>query len=66
MKNLMFLFLCLSICVQAAELRGRVVAVSDGDTVTVLDAERQQHKVRLAGIDLKLLADGCIQLGFDC
>ena len=51
MKNLLFLFLCLSICVQAAELRGRVVAVSDGDTVTVLDAERHQHKVRLAGID---------------
>ena len=25
--------------------------VSDGDTVTVLDAERHQHKVRLAGID---------------
>ena len=51
MKNLLFLFLCLSICVQAADLRGRVVAVSDGDTVTVLDAERHQYKVRLAGID---------------
>jgi len=25
--------------------------VSDGDTVTVLDAERHQYKVRLAGID---------------
>ncbi len=25
--------------------------VADGDTVTVLDAERHQHKVRLAGID---------------
>ena len=30
---------------------GRVVAVADGDTLTVLDAENQQHKVRLAGID---------------
>lgn len=30
---------------------GRVVNVSDGDTVTVLDAGKQQHKVRLAGID---------------
>ena len=28
-----------------------MVAVSDGDTVTVLDAERRQYKVRLAGID---------------
>ena len=51
MKNLLFIVLCLATCVQAADLRGRVVAVSDGDTVTVLDAERHQHKVRLAGID---------------
>ena len=28
-----------------------MVAVSDGDTVTVLDADRLQYKVRLAGID---------------
>ena len=51
MKNLLFIVLCLATCVQAADLRGRVVAVSDGDTVTVLDAERRQYKVRLAGID---------------
>lgn len=35
----------------AAELAGRVVAVSDGDTITVLDAGRKPHKVRLSGID---------------
>lgn len=35
----------------ANELLGRVVGVSDGDTITVLDAKDQQHKVRLAGID---------------
>lgn len=35
----------------AAELRGTVVSVSDGDTITVLDHERVQHRVRLAGID---------------
>ena len=40
MKNLLFLLLCLATCVQAVELRGKVVGVSDGDTVTVLDAER--------------------------
>ncbi|WP_458232299.1 thermonuclease family protein [Roseateles sp. P5_E8] len=28
-----------------------MVAVSDGDTITVLDANHQQHRVRLAGID---------------
>ena len=37
--------------VDAATLDGRVVGVSDGDTVTVLDADRQQHKIRLGGID---------------
>ncbi len=35
----------------ADELRGRVVKVTDGDTVTVLDAQRQQHVIRLSGID---------------
>ena len=30
MKNLLFIFLCLATCVQAADLRGRVVAFSDG------------------------------------
>jgi endonuclease YncB( thermonuclease family) len=35
----------------AAELSGVVVGLADGDTVTVLDATQQQHKVRLAGID---------------
>lgn len=28
-----------------------VIAVSDGDTVTVLDAVKAQHKIRLSGID---------------
>jgi endonuclease YncB( thermonuclease family) len=32
-------------------LMGRVVAVADGDTVTVLDANKQQHRIRLIGID---------------
>lgn len=33
------------------QVLGRVVGVSDGDTITVLDAANQQHKVRLEGID---------------
>ena len=32
-------------------LTGRVVGVADGDTVTILDADHQQHRVRLQGID---------------
>jgi len=35
----------------ASEVRGVVVGVADGDTITVLDGDRKQHKVRLAGID---------------
>jgi len=47
-----FVFLLLLACsVQAETLTGRVVGIADGDTVTLLDANRQQHKIRLAGID---------------
>ncbi|MDP3137336.1 MAG: thermonuclease family protein [Burkholderiaceae bacterium] len=35
----------------ADQVQGRVVGVADGDTVTVLDDRKVQHKVRLAGID---------------
>lgn len=35
----------------AAEVRGRVVRVADGDTITVLDAANAQHKIRFHGID---------------
>ena len=35
----------------AGSLHGQVVGVSDGDTVTVLDANKRPNKIRLAGID---------------
>ena len=35
----------------AANIDGIVVGVADGDTVTVLDADKVQHKIRLSGID---------------
>lgn len=31
----------------------KVVGITDGDTVTVLDAFKVQHKIRLSGIDEK-------------
>ena len=34
-----------------ANFTGKVVGIADGDTVTVLDAAKVQHKVRLTGID---------------
>lgn len=42
--------LCLSLA-HAETLTGQVVKIADGDTVTVLDASRQQHRIRLSGID---------------
>jgi endonuclease YncB( thermonuclease family) len=42
--------------VVADTLTGRVVGVADGDTVTVLDADRRQHKIRLGGIDAPEIA----------
>ena len=35
----------------AKVIHGRVVGVYDGDSVTVLDAQKKQYKIRLAGID---------------
>jgi len=37
--------------VEAADLYGRVVGVTDGDTVTVLNAGNTQHTIRLFAID---------------
>src|ERR1019366_6366161 len=45
------LFVALTTICHADEIKGKVVSVADGDTVTVLDAEKVQHKIRLQGID---------------
>lgn len=46
--SLLVVFAC---TVHAEVVIGRVVGVADGDTITVLDADQVQHKIRLAGID---------------
>lgn len=52
MKRLAFLFLLFfTISSFAEELIGKVIKVSDGDTITVLDSNNQKHKIRLKGID---------------
>lgn len=52
MRRLALLALLLvAIPVHAQTLYGRVVGVTDGDTVKVLDGSNQEHKIRLAGID---------------
>jgi len=43
--------LAIPFTLSADELRGKVVAVADGDTITVLDADKEQHKIRLQHID---------------
>lgn len=51
-KELISVLLFLSsLQINAATITGRVVAVADGDTITVLDHTNTQHKIRLAGID---------------
>lgn len=36
---------------KAEVLVGKVVSISDGDTITVLDKKNTEHKIRLMGID---------------
>ncbi len=52
-KNLAILLLStiLALPTLASTLQGKVVGVSDGDTLTVLDASNQERRIRLAGID---------------
>lgn len=52
-RRLLFplLLLLISLPTHADILTGTVVSVADGDTITVLDANREQHKIRVAGID---------------
>lgn len=47
---LLFIFL-VSTPVEAEVLRGLVVGITDGDTITLLDSNNIQYKVRLSGID---------------
>ncbi len=56
MKNLLHLVVSIVLLIStgsaaAEQLTGRIVGVSDGDTVTLLDYSKQQHKIRLVGID---------------
>ena len=52
MKNLIASFILLfTLNSNASEVVGQVIKVTDGDTITILDANNDQYKVRLSGID---------------
>jgi micrococcal nuclease len=42
---------CIKVDSLAQVIFGKVVGVTDGDTLTLLDDEKQQHTIRLEGID---------------
>ena len=50
-KLLATFFLLVSCAIEAATLQGKVIGVADGDSLTVLDNNKTQHKIRLQGID---------------
>ena len=49
--TLLFVLLITHCLVQADTLTGRVVRVTDGDTIVILDSANTQHKIRLMGVD---------------
>ena len=48
--SLMVVILLLTTPVYAEQLAGLVVSIANGDTITLRDGNRQQHKIHLAGI----------------
>lgn len=51
-KLVIAIFMLFASQIASAEtFSGRIVAIADGDTVTLLDRMKQQHKIRLSGID---------------
>ncbi|MBU1235402.1 MAG: thermonuclease family protein [Gammaproteobacteria bacterium] len=51
LRYLVLFLWCLTSIASGDNAATHVVGVTDGDTITILDADREQHKVRLAGID---------------
>ncbi len=45
------MLISLSLAASADTLTGKVVKVTDGDSITVLDSTNTQYRIRLQGID---------------
>jgi endonuclease YncB( thermonuclease family) len=50
-RYLLLILATLAMQPAGADINGKVVAVTDGDTIKVLDGNKVQHKIRLTGID---------------
>jgi endonuclease YncB( thermonuclease family) len=50
-RALFLAILALPLLAHSDTLQGHVVGVTEGDTITLLDATNTQHKIRVAGID---------------
>jgi endonuclease YncB( thermonuclease family) len=56
LKFILLAFLIISVLIlnhawSGETIYGKVVSIADGDTITVLDSSKTQHKIRLWGID---------------
>ena len=51
LRCLMVISLTFAMATADADIHGKVVAVTDGDTIKILDENSVQHKIRLTGID---------------
>ena len=52
LRYALLIFALLQPVLTSAEIvEGRIVGVSDGDTLTLLDSSNKQHKIRIVGID---------------
>jgi len=51
LKSTLFVLIALLLVPSLSHaLTGKVISVADGDTITVLDSSKKQHKIRLYGI----------------
>jgi endonuclease YncB( thermonuclease family) len=50
-RLLVTLLLAFALPAAAVTIEGKVVFVADGDTITILDAAKAQHRIRIHGID---------------
>lgn len=50
MRSILYLLIFFSLSINS-QLKGKIVKVQDGDTVTLLDSVNTQYKIRLYGID---------------